>query len=263
MNLIDKIKVELDNLTPGERTAAEYILQYPYDAVRFGSSTLADYAGTSRSNVVRFCKKMGFLGFAEFRYELNRTLKQNKQLAPVPAVQQMTVLQEYLAGFAKLEQFYHSTQLQDIAQWIVNARRILVLGCLHSFFSAQQLAFRLNRATIDAHAVSDFSIMQAYGGILGKSDLVIVFSVQGRKNSYEAQLKQYRSAGVKIVIITVTPHCQLAGFADQTLVLPAIAQEYSSDMIDDMPTFYLFIELLMEAVQKLPAMADDKEAQPG
>ncbi len=257
MNLIDKIKTELDNLTPGERTAAEYILQYPFDAVRFGSSTLADYAGTSRSNVVRFCKKMGFLGFAEFRYELNRTLKQNKQLPPAPAVQQMTVLQEYLTGFAKLEKFYHSTQLQDIARLVVEARRILVLGCYHSFFSAQQLAFRLNRAMLDAHAISDVSIMQAYGDILKQGDLVIIFSVQGRKSSYEAQLKEYRAAGVKIVIITVTPHCQLEVFANQMVVLPAIAQEYSSDMIDDMPTFYLFIELLMEAVQKLPSVEND------
>ncbi len=257
MNLIDRIKTELDNLTPGERTAAEYILQYPYDAVRFGSSTLADYAGTSRSNVVRFCKKMGYVGFAEFRYELNRALKQNKQLPPAPAVQQMTVLQEYLAGFAKLEQFYHSTQLQDIARLVVDARRILVLGHYHSFFSAQQLAFRLNRAMVDAHAISDVSIMQSYGNILKKGDLVIIFSVQGRKSSYEAQLKEYRAAGVQIVMITVTPRCQLEAFADQTVVLPAIAQEYSSDIIDDMPTFYLFIELLMEAVQKLPQAGDD------
>lgn len=261
MNLMEKIRQELDTLTTGERMAAEYILQYPFDAVRFGSTTLADYANTSRSNVVRFCKKMGFVGFSEFRYELDRTLKGIKQVPPaLPTEDASNVLQKYLTGFAKLDKLYHSTQLQDVAKLIVAARRVLVMGVFHSAFSAQQLAFRLNRAMVDAHAISDVSIMDAYGGMLQEQDLAIICSVQGRKSNYESTLKVYRTWGVKTVLVTVNPHPQIAALVDQTIVLPAIAQEYSSDMLDDIPTFYLFIELLLEAVQKLP-LGREKDPQ--
>ena len=256
MDLLNQIREHLPQLTPGERRAAEYILEYPFDAVRFPSSTIAGSAGTSRSNVVRFCQKLGFSGYAEFTYALGRILKDRKHLSPTqkqPSSAE-TVLQKYLNEFAKLETLYHSTQLREIAKIITSARRVLILGRDHSFFSAQQLSFQLNRAGIGSMATQMDTVMGSYGDILDHQDAVIVFSVQALKQSYEHILKSFREKNVRIVLITTAQKPPVASYADQVVLLPSAARSYSRDMLDEAPTFYLFIELLMEAIHALPAL---------
>lgn len=259
MDLLNQIRELLPQLTPGERKAAAYILEYPFDAVRFPSSTIAGSAGTSRSNVVRFCQKLGFSGYAEFTYALGRILKDRKHLSPAqeqsPSAE--TVLQKYLSEFAKLEALYHSTQLREIAEAITSARRVLVLGRDHSFFSAQQLSFQLIRAGIDAITSNMLSVMDAYYDILNDRDVVIVFSVQALKQSYEHILKAFREKNVRIILITTAQKPPVASYADQVVLLPSAARSYSRDMLDEAPTFYLFIELLMEAIHTLPTPRQD------
>lgn len=254
MDLLNQIRELLPQLTPGERKAAEYILEYPFDAVRFPSSTIADSANTSRSNVVRFCQKLGFSGYAEFSYTLDHSLKDMKHFSSAQEQNAGadTVLQKYLLEFEKLEALYRSTQLRDVAEAITSARRVLVLGRDHSAFSAQQLSFRLNRAGIAAVPTHVASVMSAYYDILDHQDIVIVFSVQARKESYEYILKPYREKHVKVILITTAKKPPVAGYADQVISLPSVTRSYSSDMLDEAPTFYLFIELLMEAIHTLP-----------
>lgn len=255
MDLLDQIRELLPQLTPGERKAAEYILEYPFDAVRFASATIADSADTSRSNVVRFCQKLGFSGYSEFSYTLDHSLKDQKHISPVPEQSPAagTVLQKYLNEFEKLDVFYRSTQLREVAGMIASARRVLVLGQDHSYFSAQQLSFRLNRAGIGSVATHMGTVISAYYDILNEQDVIIVFSVQALKQSYENILKSYREKNIKIILVTMANKPPVAKLADHVISLPCVVRSYSSDMLDDAPTFYLFIELLMEAIHTLPA----------
>lgn len=252
MDLLQRIQAIVPQLTPGERLAAEYILAYPFDAVRFPSSTLADNANTSRSNVVRFCQKLGFAGYAEFKFELNHTLQGMKRTPATQSTDVPTVLQKYLTSFAQLDAFYHSTQLQEVARALAQARRILVLGRDHSSLSAQQLAFRLARSGLDASALSMASMMGAFTPMVTQQDVVVVVSLQGRKESYEDVLVDYQARGVKIILITITKRPPITGYVDHLLVLPSPAHDYSSDMLDDAPTLYLFVEMLIEAIHALP-----------
>lgn len=254
MDLLTQIRTLLPELTPGERKAAEYILEYPFDAVRFPSSTIADSANTSRSNVVRFCQKLGFSGYAEFTYALDHGLRGMKHFSASreQAGEAETVLRKYLNEFEKLGALYHSTQLQEIARLITSARRVFILGQDHSFFPVQQLAFRLNRVGIDAVTTNMPSIMGAYYDMLAERDVVVVFSVQGLKESYEGILKSYREKHIPIILITMAKKPPISAYADQVVSLPSVARTYSGDMLDEAPTFYLFIELLMEALHTLP-----------
>lgn len=255
MDIFAKIHEEDNNFTPGERLAADYVLEYPFDAVRFSSTVLASFAKTSRSNVVRFCQKLGFAGYTEFRYELSRYLKNNKHTDKVissdSAVSESNTLKKYLTCLSQMDSFYQSNQLRETSSILCHAGRILVLGHLHSSFSAQQLAFRLNRSLYDAYALSDDSMIEAYSMMATPRDAVVIFSINGAKEDYSTLLKDFRSRGAKIILITVTPRAPVSPLADQVIELPCITRQYSSDMLDDAPTFYLFIELLLEAMNSM------------
>lgn len=255
MTLFDKIEQQLSSFTKGERLAAEYILKYPIDVLRYSAEAIGDNANTSRSNVVRLCKKLGFSGFSEFKYELKHTLyhcpdqiakQQNNQAELVPSF----ALDKFISCFLQLKPLYTSMALDNLAKSILSANKICIVGYYHSYFSANQLSFRLNRFGIDAKAMYDESIITSYTDILSTNDLLIMFSISGSKK-YADMVKAYKKRGATIALITMTENAPISRYADHVLLLPCITRQYTDTLLDDAPIFYLFIELLMEKLSSL------------
>ena len=73
--------------------------------------------------------------------------------------------------------FMDSPLLDEIADAISYSNRVITLGYMHSFDSAKQMAFRLNRFGIDCRSIEDSSIMENYSSILKQGDVVIIFSI--------------------------------------------------------------------------------------
>lgn len=251
MNILEKIDKNTANYTVGERLVADYVTKYPIDVVRYSAEALAERCNTSRSNVVRLCKKLGYNGFSEFKYEMNRYMNSPhssvKNHSSTDPENLRSAYQKYLNCFTLLENMYNSTQLKQIAEIILNANKIMILGQYHSFFSAQQLEFRLNRCRIDAHALSDVSSMEALGEMLTQKDVVIIFSISGGK-VYHDIVTGCRKRGSKIILITMTENPPISRYADIIIVLPCITRLYGESILDDAPTFYFFIELLIEEI---------------
>lgn len=61
-----KIKESLGSLTRKEKQVADYVLEFPGEAVEMSIEELAAASGTSTSCVVRFCKSIGYAGYKDF-----------------------------------------------------------------------------------------------------------------------------------------------------------------------------------------------------
>ena len=192
--------------------------------------------------MIRLCQKLGFRGYAEFRYALL-----NEPAAPVAQAQ--NTLQLYLDELQRLQPLAGSKPLDSLAEAILHAGHVLALGQLHSGMSAQQMAFRLNRFGLDCHALADTTLMEGYESILKAGDVVVIFSISGM-NSYEDLTLHYQHNGVRVALVTMTPQSALARLADDVFVLPRISHAPSEHLLDDAITFFAFIELLVEALYR-------------
>ena len=250
MNILENITNNMAIFTVGERIVADYIIKYPIDVIRYSAEGVAERCNTSRSNVVRLCKKLGFSGYSEFKYEMNRYMNSpssTKNPMLTPQENRLSAYDKYINCFHLLKKSSDSFQLKEAAHIILNSNKIIILGKYHSFFSAQQLEFRLNRCRIDAHAIRDLSSMEAMSEIMTPNDTVIIFSISGGK-SYHDIITECRKRGAKIILITMTENAPISRYADIKIVLPCITRLYSDSVLDDAPTFYFFIELLIEEI---------------
>lgn len=240
MPILEKLRQMLPELSKSERRAADYLLQYPNDVRRSSCEALAGACGSSRSAVIRLCQKLGYSGYSEFRYALLHE--------PSPLVEpSRDTLRTYLQELKKLTPLAGSAQLQNLAEAILQAGHVLALGQLHSGVSARQMAFRLNRFGLDCNALDDVTLMEGYQNVLGQGDVVVIFSISGQ-SSYEDPVRHYRSCGVRVALVTMTPRCPLARMVDEVFVLPRISHAPSEHLLDDAITFFTFIELLVEAL---------------
>lgn len=256
MNILEKIQQNFEQFTPGERLVADYVIQYPIDAVRYSAEVLAERSHTSRSNVVRLCQKLGYSGFAEFKYEMNRHMNRAQTVSTSAdsadgdtTSRHDTAFEKFLACFRLMEPLCGSPHLKECADMLCQAPKTIILGIYHSYFTAQQLAFRLNRCGMDAHAINDASIMESYIEILSPGEVAVIVSISGGKN-YVDVLKSYKKKGIRTILITMTEHSPAARHAYVTILLPCITRQYSDAILDDAPVFYFFIELLIDEMNR-------------
>lgn len=243
MTVLERLQQLLPELSRGERKAAEYLLKYPYDVQRYGGESIAQSAGVSRSVLIRLSQKLGYTGFAELRFALTH----EKEQAPA-VVGGGTALDRYAAALAEMRALEGSAPMRQIADAVLHANRVLVLGQYHSYYSAQQMAFRLNRNGIDAHELSDTTRMENYTHILKAGDVVLIFSITGL-DSYCPLVEEFLKNRVKVVLITMNEASRVAKLVDQKIVLPQVTHFDNAYLLDDAPTFYLFIEMLIGAMQ--------------
>lgn len=80
-------KIQRLPLTRSERVIADYFLDH-WDSIGFQtSSTVAQEVGVSDTSIIRFVRKLGYSGYAEFRRDLNQRLaqsfsQQQRELSP-------------------------------------------------------------------------------------------------------------------------------------------------------------------------------------
>jgi len=256
MNILEKIQSNFDNFTPGERLVADYVIQCPIDAFRYSAEVLAERSRTSRSNVVRLCQKLGYSGFSEFKYEMNRYMNSpqaaaaihsgaDKETTGIPG----STFEKYISCFRSMAPLCLSPQFKEASDLIYQSKKTVIYGIYHSYFTAQQLAFRLNRCGMDAGAVNDASIMESYVEILSPEDTVVIISISGGKNYVEV-LKAYKKKGVKTVLVTMTENSPSSRHAHTTVILPCITRQYHDTVLDDAPVFYFFVELLIDDISR-------------
>lgn len=254
MNGILQLQNALPDLSRNERRIADYILKYPQNVKGFSSEALAAACDSSRSTVIRLCQKMGYQGYSEFKYDLVHNAPSPINTAP-PVSEVLTnhfnsttnALQYYCNGLLQMESLIASPVLDEIVDTLAYANRVISLGFNHSSFSAQQLSFRLNRFGIDCHTLQDPTLMANYERILKQGDAVVIFSISGR-DRYKSFISEYRKSRTKVILITMTPDCTLADCVDSMVVLPQLSNASDLYPTDDAITFFMFIEIIMEAL---------------
>ena len=66
------INARLDHLSESERKVAEYVCRESKKALHYNVSELAKQSGSSQAAVVRFCRRIGFGSFTDFKLRLAR-----------------------------------------------------------------------------------------------------------------------------------------------------------------------------------------------
>ena len=72
MNLLNQIRRVSDELTPTDKRIAEAVIANPDDFARLDTSAISSEYGFSQPALTRFAKKIGYSGYAEFKYDIAR-----------------------------------------------------------------------------------------------------------------------------------------------------------------------------------------------
>ena len=246
---LELIQLNLYQFTKNERILAEYILEDPMRVIQSTAEKVAEDTSTSKAAFIRFCQKLGYNGYSEFRFALSRSMVATVSYSGEDPIQQIT--NAYVSFIQQIPSMISMDQVQTLAKSIVEARRLKFFGINRTALSAHQLRKRLSRIGYDAEVIDDQIVMGDVSEYLGEGDVCIVFSIKAMTHTYGTLIPEMVSRNVKVILLTMTPNNKFAEIVNQMIVLPFISKSSSKTFYDDQAIFFVFIEILLNEIARL------------
>jgi DNA-binding MurR/RpiR family transcriptional regulator len=233
----DRVLIRLrearDDLSGALAQVADYVLAEPAAAARSTITELAERVGTSPGTVTRFCRALGFSGYAELRVALAEdagraagSAEGGRWASDIGGEIRPGDSAERIVGvvLGTVTRAIHDTAEQidlggvdEFVQALLKARRIDFFGVGNSAIAARELQFRLHRIGIACWAWSDVHNALTSAAQLGPDDLAVGISHSGRVRETIEVLELAAGRGARTVALTGDPRSPLARTADLVL----------------------------------------------
>lgn len=230
-NLLFQIKKKYEELDPAEKKLADYILQQVSYIPYVSMDSLADEVNISKTTVIRFCKKLGFKGFKDFKIGLLKfiSIKSSHSISGADIPEELNenfdpskllflVIQRNLEMFNDLNEINKPEALNSAIDLIMNAQKVVLIGVGSSVPVVLDAEHRFVRLGINCNATTDTHFQVVRTLSLSKEDLILAISYSGHTNDIYECLKIAKKRGVKVVSITSFPSSPIAKIADSVLL---------------------------------------------
>ena len=198
-----------NSLSKSEKRVAEYIQKHMDKAVLLTLQGLAKKCNTSDATVLRFCRSLGYMGFADFKISLvPELLRTGKKV--YPDIDNMDGEENIKEVFK--QNFINQSEstlnncdikiLSFLALKISKANRVMIIGLGGSAGIAQILCDSLSSLGIFSNFLQDRSIIQNSVTMLNSNDVLVGISHSGDTEEIVSAIKMAREYGAVTIGIT-------------------------------------------------------------
>lgn len=244
---------EYYTFTPAEKKLADYILSAQDCISRMSISELASACSVADATVSRFCRRLGYKGYPDFKIAIANSfahrLEDNPLSGEITREDSLETISQKLlnASAMAMVQTREVLNLDAVAQAAAVLREstsVLCMGQGGSMLIASEAAHLFSTISGKFRPVSD-SHMQAMAAVMMEpTDSILFYSYSGSTLAMLDTLKTARERGARIILVTRFPNSPGAALADivlqcganenplQSGSVPArIAQMYLTDIL--------------------------------
>jgi DNA-binding MurR/RpiR family transcriptional regulator len=259
--VLARVRAQLPEFTGALRRVAVRVLADPAAAARATIVELAERSGTSPATVTRFCRALGFEGYADLRLgiagETGRAARAagwsvdiGREIQPSDPLDR--VLGQVMA--ADTRAMHDTVALLDLAQVaaaadaIAGAARTDIYGASGSALVGAELQLSLHRIGVAAWAWTDVHSGLASAAVLAPGDVAVGISHSGQTRETIEMLAEAGSRGATTVALTSFPRSPLAEVADLVLATATQATTFRPDALSARHPQLVVLDLLYIAV---------------
>jgi RpiR family transcriptional regulator, carbohydrate utilization regulator len=175
-----RIRTLYPRLTKTEKRIADYVLgsdQVIYKAI----TEVARESRLGYGSIIRFCKRLGFAGFQDFKIHLSQDLSREKDRTEKGGRRDYLaeLSEKATADIGRTLELLSEAELDAVVETILKARTILIVGFGGSRSTAVELEYRLLRFGFNAVCPSDNHLQRARASQLAKGDVAFLISFTG------------------------------------------------------------------------------------
>ena len=193
----------LENVKENELTASEqllfnYICKNPKKIIHQNLEFLCSQLFISNATIIRFCQKLGYRGFNEFKFELRTQLSEFDK----KEVSHDSLFDKHLSIFKDHLFNIHFEDIEKIYSLIKPHSTIYIYGSAMSSIPAHYLHSVLSSLDYRCIFIEWRHLLRGIAENTNKDTLMIMITSHGAKDHYEEILSTLVSNQTKTVIIT-------------------------------------------------------------
>lgn len=224
----NRIRSNYDKFSNTEKLLADYFFKAETDEVSSLSiGEIASITGTSSSTIVRFCRALGFSGFAEFKYSLKNSVSTqlggNISLYPEDSFEQIKqkVIDSVILNVKNLSSLLDEESIGKAAGEIAKSNRVLFCGNGSTSGIALSASSSFSSIGIPAFAPADplDQIRSVY--LLEATDVVVGITTCGYIKNVADVLSVAHQRGITTICITAAKDTPSTHNADIVLYIPS------------------------------------------
>lgn len=230
------IRSRMHTLPDGERKVAEFALRHTEDLLGLTVTDLAQRLDVSDATVIRFCQRLGYAGYKEFRILVARNLKgEGPDIYAELSIDDdaATVLQKTTRLSMQSLQDTLSTldaaELERASRALLRGRTVGLFGVGGSGGIAVVAQQRLLRVGVSAFACTDAHTIRLICRRLGRRDVGIGIAHSGNTGEIVNALEVMRSLGAVTIALTNRAESLLTSVADIVLLTGAAETPLASE----------------------------------
>ncbi|MFI9550752.1 MurR/RpiR family transcriptional regulator [Nonomuraea endophytica] len=260
MELLPRIRAEQGEMPEALRKVAEVILDDPAETARMTIVDLAERSGTSTATITRFCRALGFSGYAELRVTIasqtGRAAQQHwdtdigQEILPADGLDKVlgVVSNSDIRLIQETAAQLDLATVEKVAGVIKNAGRVLLFGVASSAAVAGEMEYRLQRIRVPTWSRSDAHSALTDAALLTDGDVAIGISHSGRTREVIEVLAEAAGHGAITVAVTSHPSSPLAEVAELVLTTAARETTFRSDGFAAIHSQLLVLDVVYVAV---------------
>lgn len=261
--MIDKM-LRAETLTANEEIINNYCLNNLNKIAYMTIYDLSKATFISTSGIVRYCKKLGAVGFKDFKMKLidsqinqfNSPINdiisiQNKELSIVDITKEINLAN--IDALNLLTKTLSESTLDRIATMFLNANNIYGIGVGVSHLKLRELHLKLLKIGIQIHLTNYQSEQFYLAKFSRKNDLCIIISYSGETAEIVNDCKILKRNSTPIISITANSNSILSENSDVVLEIPSFEElnEIESSIVADNIITSLINIIYISIIKKL------------
>ncbi len=232
-SIMHKIRYLRSQMGPAERKIADYILENTQALINDSIGDFAKKCNCGNATVVRFSRRLGFSGYQALKIgiaqELHSTSTISNEITSDDSCYDIFKKRtnEILITLNNTENILDSKTLDDVANIIMKAKRIVVFGLGNSAAIAQDAAHKFVRLGFNAQACCDNHMQAIIASHLDRNSVAIGISHSGSSRDIIQALQLSKIGSATTICITNYGSSPIVDVCDYSLFTKATETQHS------------------------------------
>ena len=211
--VIEKIAGIKSSATKKEKLIIERISDLDgSELIHMSITELAKKINITEATILRFCKKLGFKGYQDFKISLSQDVAYQRKELKNSAIEKS--FNRIHAGLDFTISNLDLGLLNDVSEHILKAKKICVFGIGNSYIPTMYFYNALVKEGINIWISTDSHIRNMLALNLTKKDFVILLSSSGKTQEMINIAKVCQKTYTSVAVISNQPNSELAEYAD-------------------------------------------------
>ncbi|GAB4071943.1 MurR/RpiR family transcriptional regulator [Barrientosiimonas marina] len=215
-----------NQFTKSEYKLYNYITENAENIVYQSLTEMANACQVGEATVLRFCRKLGYKGYQEFKLSLARELS-NHEKNGNGGTYIDKVKNNMIQAVEDTYELADDEQLQQAIKQIMHARDVVVYGVSSSGIAGLDMQNRLMRIGMNIETITDSHNQVIRSNSVDDQTVIIAISLTGSTKDIIDAVSTGKDNGATIIAITNYAESPLTRYAD--IALPTSAKENPLD----------------------------------